>query len=193
VAFLARSAVALSGGEKIRQRQDTVKITDQGVPIDNLISTVKASVTRAGVSRSSPTQDLSIASVQLILNVVASSTTGGGLDFCVPFIGMKLSIGTKVTKEDTHTIDITLVPPDQDSIPVRGGEGIEDVLVEAVAAIRAVTSKAAEGNDPWFLADGTIDISFGITQTGNISLGVDGELSGKLTNTLRLKLAAIRQ
>ncbi len=145
------------------------------------------------MSRASPTQDLCIASVQLILNVVASSTIGGGLDFCVPFIGMKLSIGTKVSKEDTHTIDITLVPPDQDGIPVRGGEDVEDALVDAIAAIRAVTSKAAEGDDPWILSDGTIDVSFGITQTGSISLGVDGELSGKLTNTLRLKLAPVRQ
>jgi len=48
-----------------------------------------------------------VASVQLILEVVASKTAGGGLDFRVPFIGMKLRLGATVTKKDTHTIDIT--------------------------------------------------------------------------------------
>ncbi len=33
-----------------------------------------------------------IAWVQLILDVIASMTVGGGLDFRVPFIGMKLSV-----------------------------------------------------------------------------------------------------
>ena len=41
----------------------------------------------------------------------------------------------------------------------------------------------------WFLSAGTIDISFGITKTGSISLGVDGELANELTQTRRLGLA----
>ena len=104
--------------------------------MDTLISVVKDSIKRAGVSRTSQTTDLQVASVQLILEVVASKTAGGGLDFCVPFIGMKLSVGAKVTKKDTHTIDITLVPPeDQATRQVRGGD-VEEVLVNAIATIR---------------------------------------------------------
>ena len=166
-----------------------MKVTDEGVPVDTLISVVKDSIKRAGVSRASQTKDLQVASVQLILEVVASKAAGGGLDFRVPFIGMKLSLGTKVTKKDTHTIDIILVPPEQrTSRQVRGGD-VEDVLVDAIATIRDVMSKAAEGDDPWVLSAGTIDISFAITQTGTISLGVDGELANELTHTLRLGLA----
>ena len=166
-----------------------MKVTDEGVPVDTLISVIKDSIKRAGVSRTSQTRDLQVASVRLILDVVASKTAGGGLDFCVPFIGMKLRVGAKVTKKDTHTIDIALVPPkDQDTRQVRGGE-VEDVLVNAIATIRDVMTKAAEGDDPWFLSAGTIDISFGITKTGSISLGVDGELADELTQTLRLGLA----
>jgi hypothetical protein len=102
---------------------------------------------------------------------------------------MKLSVGAKVTKKDTHTIDITLVPPkDQDIRQVRGGE-VEDVLVTAIATIRDVMARAAEGDDPWVLSTSTIDISFAITQTGTITLGVDGELANELTQTLRLGLA----
>jgi hypothetical protein len=99
-----------------------VKVTDQGVPVDTLIGVVKDSIKQAGVSRTSETRDMEVASVKLILDVVASKTAGGGLDFCVPFIGMKLRAGTKVTKKDTHTIDITLVPP-KDRRPVKFAAG----------------------------------------------------------------------
>ena len=168
-----------------------MKVTDEGVPVDVLISVVKDSIKQAGVSRTSQARDLQVASVQLILDVVASKTAGGGLDFRVPFIGMKLSIGAKVTKKDTHTIDITLVPPeDADTRQVRGGE-VEDVLVNAIATIRAMMAKAAQGEDPWVLSAGTIDISFAITQTGTITLGANGELANELTHTLRLGLAPV--
>ena len=166
-----------------------MKVTDQGVPVDTLIGVVKDSIKQAGVSRTSQTRDLQVASVQLILDVVASKAVGGGLDFRVPFIGMKLRVETKITKKDTHTIDITLVPPeDGDTRQVRGGE-VEEILVNAIATIRDVVTRAAEGDDPWILSASTIDISFAITQTGSISLGADGELANELTHTLRLGLA----
>jgi hypothetical protein len=166
-----------------------MKVTDAGVSVDALISVIKESIKQAGVSRTSPVRDLQVASVQLILEVVASKAAGGAVDFRVPFIGMKLSLGAKVTKKDTHTIDMTLVPPkEQDTRQVRGGD-VEDVLVSAIATIRDVMTQAAEGDDPWVLSASTIDISFAITQTGTISLGVDGALANELTHTLRLGLA----
>jgi hypothetical protein len=165
-----------------------VKVSDDGVPVSALISAVKDSVKKAGVSRTSQTRDLRVASVQLILDVVASKTVGGGLNFCVPVIGMKLSVGTKITKKDTHTIDVTLVSPEQPAArEVRGGD-VEDVLVNAIATIRDVMKSAAGGDDPWLLSAGTVDIRFAVTQTGSISLGADGELANELTHTLRLVL-----
>jgi hypothetical protein len=166
-----------------------MKVTDEGVPVDALISVVKESIRQAGVSRTSPDGDLQVASVRLVLEVVATKMAGSGLNFRVPFIGMKLRVGGKVTKKDTHTIDITLVPPaERDTRQVRSGD-IEEVLVDAIATIRAAMSKAAEGDDPWVLSAGTIDIFFAITQTGTITLGIDGELENELTHTLRLELA----
>lgn len=166
-----------------------MNVPDEGVPVDTLISIVKDSIRQAGVSRISQVRDLQVASVQLILEVVASHTAGGGLDFRVPFIGMKLSFGVKVTKKDTHTIDITLVPPEfRDTRQVRSGE-VDRALVNAITTIRKVMNSAAEGDDPWVLSAGTIDISFAVTQTGAITVGVNGELTNELTHTLRLRLA----
>ena len=166
-----------------------MKVTDDGVPVEALISVVKDAIKRAGISRTSQDRDLQVASVQLILDVVAAKTAGGGLDFRVPFIGMKLRVGGKVTSKDTHTIDITLVPPEERATrQVRGGE-VEEILVNAIATVRAVVAEAAAGDDPWVLSASTIDIRFAITQTGTISLGVDGELANEVTQTLRLGLA----
>jgi hypothetical protein len=165
-----------------------VKVTDAGVPVDTLISVVKEAVKQANVSRTSQTTDLRVASVQLILNAVASRSTGGKLNFCVPFIGMKLSAGAKVTTHDTHTIDISLVPPEmRNGREVRGD--VEEVLVKAISTIRDVMAKAAEGDDPWILSTGKVDISFAVTKTGSISLGAEGELGAELTHTLRIGLA----
>ena len=166
-----------------------MKVTDDGVPVEALISVVKDAIKRAGISRTSQDRDLQVASVQLILDVVAAKTAGGGLDFRVPFIGMKLRVGGKVTSKDTHTFDITLVPPEERATrQVRGGD-VEEVLVDAIATVHAVMAQAAAGDDPWVLSASTIDIRFAITQTGTISLGVDGELTNEVTQTLRLGLA----
>jgi Trypsin-co-occurring domain 2 len=162
-----------------------MRVTDQGVPVDELIRVVKDSVQAAGVSRTSQTRDLQVTSVRLVLEVVASKTAGGRLDFRVPVIGMKLGLGGAVTRKDLHTIDMTLVPKDER--PVRGGD-IEEVLVSAIETIRQTVASAAAGNDPWALSDAAIDISFAITGTGTISLGAEGELANEITQTLRLGL-----
>jgi Trypsin-co-occurring domain 2 len=165
-----------------------MKVTDEGVPVNSLIRMVKDSVRRAGVSRASDARDLQVTSVQLILRVVVSKTVGGSLDFRVPFIGMKLSAGTKVTRHDTHTIDMTLTPPVQQAAREVRGSDIEDALVDAITTIRETMAGAAEGDDPWILTTGTVDLSFAITATGTISLGVDGELGSEVTQTLRLAI-----
>jgi hypothetical protein len=98
---------------------------------------------------------------------------------------MRLRVGGMVTKKDTHTIDMTLVPKEERA--VRGGD-IEEVLVNAIETIREVMASAAAGKDPWVLSESTIDISFAITETGTISLGAEGELANEVTQTLRLGL-----
>lgn len=166
-----------------------MNVSDRGVPVDILIGVIKHSIEQAGVSRSSSDRDLQVTSARLILDVVARTSAGGSLDFRVPLIGMKLRAGAKLARTDTHTIDITLVPPEcLDARHVRGGD-VEEVLVNAITTIRNAMTKSAEGDDPWVLSASTIDISFAITQTGSISLGVDGELENELTHTLRLALA----
>lgn len=165
-----------------------MEVTSQGVPISALIDSVKKSLRSAGVSRDSGVGDLKVTSVQLVLNVVATESVGGRFDLRVPFIGMKLTMGTKVTKQDTHSIDITLVPPeiDQQLRETRGD--IETALVDAIATIRGVMASAAGGDEPWVLSTSEVEITFVITKEGSISIGAEGEFTDEVTNKLRLSL-----
>lgn len=165
-----------------------MEVTSEGVPVNALIGAVKGSLRQAGLSRDNADGDLQVEAVQLVLNVVATESAGGGLDFRVPFIGMKLTVGAKVTRQDTHKIDITLVPPppDPDYRETRGD--IETALVDAITTIRGVMASAAEGDEPWALSTGEVELSFVVTKQGSISLGAEGEFANEVTNKLRLVL-----
>src|SRR5208282_2907145 len=118
-----------------------------GMPVDTLIWMVKNAITESGVSRLSKTQDLRVSSVQITLQVLAT----------------KSGVSGKLTKQDTQTIDITLVPPAQPKSRGVRGLPIDDALVEAIATIRDAMASAATGDDPWELQQSSVSLSFGVT------------------------------
>lgn len=63
------------------------------------------------MSATSEHPDLRVSAVQLILTLVATTTRGGSADFRVPLIGMQLRAGATVSRQDTHSLDLMLVPP----------------------------------------------------------------------------------
>lgn len=164
-----------------------MKVTNGGVPVDELISVIKRSLERAEVS---PSADLQVASVQLILKVFATTTLGGGISFRVPVLGMQMKLGSRSTRQDTHTLDIKLKPPAQPAAQELRDGDIEEALVDAITTIRTVISRAAEDPDPWTLEIGTLDITFGVTDEGTIALGIESELANEVTHTLRIGLTA---
>jgi hypothetical protein len=158
------------------------------MPVSQLIWLVKSAVTVSGVSRLSKTQDLRVASVQVILEVMATKSGGGEISLRVPFTDTEVGVGGDLAKRDTQTIDIILVPPARPKLhPVRG-RMTEKALVDAIATIRDTMAAAATGDDPWELSESTVNISFGVTKTGTISLAAHGERSAGITQTLRLTL-----
>ena len=165
-----------------------MRVSSDGVAIDELVAVVKNAIIIAGMSSTDADRDLRVTSIQLILKVVATVGTGGGLDFRVPFIGMQLKIGGSVTRLDIHTIDIALVPPDLSERHEIRDQPIETVLVKAIETIRRVISRAAAGDDPFVLKSGTVDLCFAITEDGSITLGINGELKNEVAQTLRISL-----
>jgi hypothetical protein len=160
----------------------------EGMPVDTLIWMVKEAVTESGVSRLSKTQDLRVASVHITLQVLATKSGSTEVSIRVPFTGTELGARGKLTNQDTNTIDITLAPPAQPKRRGVRGLPIDKVLVNAIATIRDAMASAATGNDPWELSQSTVSLAFGVTKTGTISLGVEGERSTDVMHTLRLTL-----
>jgi Trypsin-co-occurring domain 2 len=164
-----------------------MQVTEDGVPVQDLVAAVKEAIKTASVSSTDADRDLRVGSVRLILHTIATRSSGGSLNFTVPFIGMEFKLGGKVTRRDTHEVEINLVPPPGDRPELRDGS-LELVLVEAIETIRAAVAGAAGGDDPFILEDSRVTIAFGVTAEGNISIGVDGSLSEELTHTLVLGL-----
>jgi hypothetical protein len=164
-----------------------VKVTEDGVPVQDVIAAVKAAIKEANVSATDEGRDLRVDSVKLVLHALATRTAGGGLNFTVPFIGMPVRLGGKVTKSDTHEIEISLVPPGQDTgHEVR--EALDLALVDAIETVRAVVARTADGDDPFALNDAKITLSFAVTADGDISIGIDGSMTNEVTHTLVLRL-----
>ena len=158
-----------------------------GLPVDDLIAAVKNAIQQSNISVTNPERDLAVTSVYLKLNTVATAKVGGGLDFRLPFIGLKVKIATSVTRQRTHTMELTLAP--EDTVIETRGSRVDAVLVEAIETVRAVMARAAEGDDPFTLNDSSMELSFGVSQDGSISLGVDGDLADEITHTLRVSIA----
>lgn len=164
-------------------------VTESGVPVQDLIEAVKDGIREANVSRAEPARDLRITCVRLLLHAVATRSYGGGLNFHIPLIGTEVKLGGKHTRQDTHEIEIRLVPPPPVERPeVRDGD-LGSALVEAIGTIRATIAAAGGGDDPFALEESTIKIAFGVTADGDISIGVNGSLSNELTQALILSLS----
>ncbi|MET8121440.1 trypco2 family protein [Micromonospora sp. NPDC005189] len=163
-------------------------VIDYSVPVEELVSAVKDAVKQAGISTTDVGRDLRVGSVQLVLSAVVTTKLGGGLDFRVPVIGWKVKVGGSRSRQRTHTIDITLVAEDlQDRHELRNS-AVEETLVEAITTIRAAVAAGTDGDDPLVLKAGTVELVFGVTDQGTISVGAEGELTDEVTNTLRIEL-----
>jgi NTP-dependent ternary system trypsin peptidase co-occuring protein len=165
-----------------------LKVTEEGVPVQDVIAAVKIAIKEANVSATDEGRDLRVNSVKLVLHVLASRTVGGVLNFTVPFIGMPVRLGTKVTKRDTHEIEINLVPPGQDAREEVREASLDVALVDAIETVRAVVASTANGEDPFALNDAKITLSFAVTAEGEISIGIDGSMNDEVINTLILGL-----
>ncbi|MFF4845411.1 trypco2 family protein [Streptomyces collinus] len=164
-------------------------MTDDGVPVEDLVAAVKRAVMESNMSATAAGRDLRVTSVRLTLHALATATAGGSLNFRLPFIGMKLRIGRTVSRRDTHVIEMTLVPPDlEQQHELRYGT-VDAVLVDAITMIRRVTASARTGDDPFHLLEGSVRLEFAITADGSVSLGLDGALHEEVTHTLLVMVA----
>ena len=165
-----------------------MRVTDVGVPVQDVIAAVKLAIKEANVSATDEGRDMRVGSVTLILNALATRSAGGALSFTIPFIGMQVRLGAKVTKNDTHEIEVTLVPPVQQAGYEVREVPLDAVLVDAIETIRAIVASTEAGDDPFTLSDAKITLSFAVTADGHISIGLDASTTDEVTQTLILAL-----
>ena len=165
-----------------------MKVTQAGVPVEDVITAVKLAIKEASVSTTDQDRDLRGNSVKLVLHALATRAVGGRLNFTIPFIGMPVRMGTKVTKSDTHEIEINLIAPGQkDGHEIREAS-LDLALVDAIETVRTVVISTADGDDPFTLNDAKITLSFAVTADGDISIGIDGSMTDEVTHTLVISL-----
>lgn len=163
--------------------------TLETVSVQSLIEAVKAAVRRADVSASDPDRDLRVAGLELTLQAVTTTDLGGAIEFRLPVIGTPFKIGSKTVRRRTHTLRVELGADDLPRYEVRDSAEVEEVLVEAIASIRHVMAVANGGDDPMTLRTGSVELVFGVTDQGTVSLGANGELTDEITHTLKLDFA----
>jgi Trypsin-co-occurring domain 2 len=165
-----------------------MRVTDDGIPVQDLIEAIKQAIKAASISSTDTGRDLRVGAAHLTLNAVATRTLGGGIEFRIPFIGMPVTVGVKVTSQDTHQIDIGLVPPDLTDRPELREDDISSVLADAITTTRAAMASAAAGDDPFTLTTSSVRIAFAVTEEGTIALGLNGELASEVTHSLTVTM-----
>jgi hypothetical protein len=165
-----------------------VKVTEDGVLVQDVITAVKLAIKEANVSATDEGRDLRVDSVRLVLHALATRTAGGRLSFTVPFIGMPIRLGARIAKSDTHEIEVNLAPPSHEATHEVRDASLDLALVDAIETVRTVVASTADGDDPFALNDAKVTLSFAVTADGDISIGIDGTMTNEVTHTLVLTL-----
>jgi Trypsin-co-occurring domain 2 len=169
-----------------------VQVGENGVPVQDLVASVKDSIKTASISTVDAGRDLRVSSVRLILETIATRSAGGALDFRVPFIGFQVKLGGKLSRQRVHEIDISLIPPESSlDEGLRAGD-LDSALADAIETVRVTLAAAANGDDPFQLDESTVKIAFGVTEEGDISIGVNGTLEDEINQTLILTIVPVQ-
>jgi len=163
-----------------------MRLDDDGLPVEDLVTAVRRAAARAAISDTDAGRDMRITALDLTLHAVAKREHGAKLEFRVPFLGMPVTFGAKVTTRDTHQIKISLGPA-ATAHEVRGGE-VEETLVQAIETIRAVVARGVGDADGFEHRSSEVELSFAVTGDGSIALVGTADLSDEITHTLKLTL-----
>lgn len=168
-----------------------MKVTEDGIPVQDVITAIKLAIKEANISAADEARDLRVGAIKLVLHALATRAIGGGLSFTVPFIGMPLRFGTKITRSDTHEIKINLSPPAQEPGEEVRQASLDLALLDSIETIRYVVASAANGDDPFILNDAEITLSFAMTAEGSISIGIDDCMNDEVTHSLSLVIVPV--
>lgn len=158
------------------------------VDVEQVIQQVKRAIVDANLSK--PHGDLIVTRVGLQLSVVRKR--GGGIDatWQVPVINKDVGGEWERKWTSSNTIDIALKPPDIAGAAQGLMPDISSELAVAIALIRSTVKAGAEGQPPFELGEGTVELIFGVSSDGSITLLGKGEAGKATSSTLKLSLGS---
>jgi Trypsin-co-occurring domain 2 len=125
---------------------------------------------------------LKVTKVDLELHTVINKSAGGEISIKV------LEIGGDVSKDETNTLSLTLVPS------VGGLElmaSAPEDLVAAIVAIGAASWEAANAPPAFDLNEATVELEVGVTTEGQVKFFAKGSGSREQSHSMAITLAPI--
>ncbi len=163
-------------------------LDDDGLAVEDLVTAVRRAAARASIAEADAGRDMRITGLELTLHVLAKRDHGARLEFRIPVLGLPITLGAKVTTQDTHKIKISLTPAAVPAHEVRGGDEVEDTLVQAIETVRAVVARGLGDQDAFTHQSSEVELTFAVTGTGAIALLGTADLTDEITHTLKLTL-----
>ncbi|WP_440948422.1 trypco2 family protein [Methanosarcina sp. T3] len=157
-----------------------------GIQIDKIISKVKKAIRE--VEQQSYRSELGVKVEKLDLKLKTFNSKEGGLELKVPVVDLDLGLGGSISKEETHTIELTLIPVDDTRL--FGEEDIEDNLVELIMGIEQGIKNALVDAPRFKLQKASVELNFVVNAGGEISIVAKGEKEIETTNNLKLYLTS---
>ncbi|WP_042425411.1 trypco2 family protein [Streptacidiphilus anmyonensis] len=164
-----------------------MEVSSESVTVRSLVDTVQASICQVQGAEKPRPGALVVTSAEVELHVVMDAALGGGLDVRVPVIGAHLRIGGRRVRHRMHTVRVALLPGSGASGGLAHGAGDEE-LVLALRAVRDLMDPNPQAAHAWSVSDGTVQVSFAVTEQGSISVGLDSDRSDEHVHSLRLEL-----
>jgi hypothetical protein len=163
---------------------------DQAIDVEKLVARVKSAIRASDLSTRPSTNDVVVNAVDLTLKVVRDLEAGGEAKWKVPFIGLELGAHGSRKWSSTNTLAISFVPPRPRAV-LGGAPQVMDLdsdLLQAITMVRASVAAAAAEEPKFELKGATVEISFGVTDSGGLSLIAKADATSDTTQTLRLAL-----
>jgi len=157
---------------------------DVGVQIDGIISKVKKAIRE--VERRSYRSELGVKIEKLDLKLKAYNNKEGGVELKLPIVDTALGLEGNISKEETQTIELTLVPVE--NVRLFGDEEIEDNLVDLIMGIEQGIKNAIVEAPRFKLQSASVELNFIVSSGGKISVVAKGGMKSETTHNLKLYL-----
>jgi hypothetical protein len=151
------------------------------IGLSKLVREVKVAVADAKTSLN----DAGLKVTAAVLNINATKISGasGGIEWG------PVEIGMAVKKSDAQSLTLTLGDgSDVEASEINSLRNLSDDLKKAIVEIGAAARVAAEGSNPLSVDASVIEFKFGVQGDGKIKIGIGGEHSEAVIQSLKLTL-----